>query len=1295
MAAVRAETALARICDLAGRPRGTAFAADGLGTLITSHEAVDGLSRIVVHTSDGRTCLAEAGQITPLPEWDLALVRATGLALPPLVTGAGRPLPDGAPVRLWDGDWLDARIIGSCSATYTSTDRYHPLDGVLVLALPDAAAAQLRLSRRASGTPVLDGVTGSVVGVLGTALHAPRGGRAAAFAVPPHLAALPDPDGPMARLLRRNGATVPGFGSDLNLAGALQLTGLTVGPPPVSPPAAGQPVARPEIAEELRRFGGSGAFVTGLVGDPGTGRTTELAMYAQRRTRGVAPAPTVWLRGADLREGDDSVRAAVGRALEEAGRILLASGGAHDEVVDGSGAAGHVESGAVPVQPGHGSREQPPTGWIAPEPGTCRWGELPTVGDPRETDPDIVARLARQAGRALLVVLDAPEEMPPRLAYDLRRWTAGTSSWLRSVGARMATACRPEFWEQAGAFFPDGMLYVPGGGPDAAAGSPVAGRSAGGGPLLPPCVRVGDLPPGQAVRARARYGLPDGAVARPDSAHPLALRMLAEVRGAQWPGAGPVDGAGRTAPRTARETPGTPPRTGRSGAAAPVATPPADECAPGRAEIFAAYLDLTALRVARRLASADLPAPPGGVVRRLAARVAGQLHEAARYCLGPGQGQLDGATFEQLFPWGGGWAPSVLAAGVLIPAGDGYRFADEEFGDWLQGTHLQLDGALAALVYEAGERRPDGAGSVPVPRYRIGPVVQALLLCARREGPPGLSRRLRELIAALPLPEGEAGPAPVPSSHAAVSGARAAAADAASARAERAWWATHLLGETLLRLPDAEQYTDVLDALAGHVVAAGGSSGFGPLFWRRLPLGTAARVELLRLLLPADPPHGADAEGEGGGAAGRFLEALGELLTAEPRTVQPLLCSWFSDERALRQPRTPQPGRTVRGDAGPPTVADAAQALLHTHRARDTGALLEALADSPHPRAGELLAELARDEPSALCRAVARWARDPRAERRRTAAVYGLRASRHTAADTDRDLLRTVALGLLSRPGDRPVHGHALALLVRDPARRLRHLDEALAHFTETGSPALASALGAALETHHEPVLAAFRVRQRNPEAEVREGLRALAEARGTCAVRRAACLVREYAELLPRTSGDAVALFVRRRLAGDASAHGVLRPLLDELLRVRPATVRVPLARVLGAAEEAPGAELRSVLLAGESDPLVLDALLDASVRHGAAAYGADGAAYAADRRNGAPWTDGADGVRRIGALMAQTTEGAALFDMRLVALARNIPGFAARLAAWTQRDPQAWAPLIGPAVGRTCAALAESPGA
>ncbi|GAA3042433.1 hypothetical protein GCM10020000_21780 [Streptomyces olivoverticillatus] len=109
------------------------------------------------------------------------------------------------------------------------------------------------------------------------------------------------------------------------------------------------------------------------------------------------------------------------------------------------------------------------------------------------------------------------------------------------------------------------------------------------------------------------------------------------------------------------------------------------------------------------------------------------------------------------------------------------------------------------------------------------------------------------------------------------------------------------------------------------------------------------------------------------------------LLMEYPCAAQPLLCRWFSDERLLQ---TVPDVRRVR-----PTVAAAAQALLHTHRRRAIDDLAEALVDAAHPRADELLAALAEDEPSALCRAVDRWAHDDRVERHVAAAAYGLKTA--------------------------------------------------------------------------------------------------------------------------------------------------------------------------------------------------------------------------------------------------------------------------------------------------------------
>lgn len=73
-----ADRALVRISDLAGRPRGTGFVADHRGTVITSHEAVDGLARLVLHAPGDRTCLVPADSVTLLPSLNLALIHMDG-----------------------------------------------------------------------------------------------------------------------------------------------------------------------------------------------------------------------------------------------------------------------------------------------------------------------------------------------------------------------------------------------------------------------------------------------------------------------------------------------------------------------------------------------------------------------------------------------------------------------------------------------------------------------------------------------------------------------------------------------------------------------------------------------------------------------------------------------------------------------------------------------------------------------------------------------------------------------------------------------------------------------------------------------------------------------------------------------------------------------------------------------------------------------------------------------------------------------------------------------------------------
>ncbi|MCX5360354.1 serine protease [Streptomyces sp. NBC_00124] len=1167
------DESLVRIHDLAGRPRGTGFVADHHGTVITSHEAVDGLPRLLLYAAEDRHCVVTADAVTALPELNLALVRTEGLGVDPLPVTVRDRIETGAYVRIAAGCWREARVLGAAAVTYTATDRFHLLDGALELAIGTAGRDALRLGGGAAGGPVLDAATGAVVGVLGTALQG--GGRDAGFAVP----LLPAPPGPLAELLAENAATVPAYGVDLNLAGVLELTATSVGQdgPPgalagyvgrasTGTPGSVTPVQRAATAAEFEAFTEGPAAVLALVGPPGSGRTTELASLAARRNRGARPAPALWLRGADLRDDDTSVADAARRALTRAARIVAAS---HSVQVEDLG----------------------------------------------DVTPERLARLAHTDGRPLLLLLDGPEEMPPVLAHRLTEWTDGTATWLGETRARLVVACRAEYWERAGEGFPGGMLHSPQAQARSArpafedeavqaevgsgGAAPGEGTGRGGGGEKPPCVHLADLHEDEARQARARYGIPEDALTDTDARHPLTLRLLSEVRAAL--------------PDT--DTPGTP------GTRA------------DRHDVFAAHLDLMCLRIAVRLAAEN--GLRGTAVRRLAAKVSGQVHEAARRSLGPGQGELDRESFEAVFPWGQasarlgggtGWASAVLTEGLLVPAGNGYRFAHEELADWIQGMHLDLDEALRALVHRHSPH------PFPVPHHRIGPVVQALLLQSRQHGTPRLALRLEELVQAL-----DADP--------------------------DSWWAARLLTESLLRVPDATPYTGVLRLLADRVVGwrrQGRDQGheqrpvrateFAPDFWLALPLPPITLFDLLRRLVLADgPAHD---------TAPRFLDAASGLLAADPTAVTPHLTRWFDDERPL--PATPHA-----------TVAKAAQVLLHTHRQLALDDLTEVLVDCAHRRADELLAVLAEDEPSAVCRAVDRWAHDERPDRRVAAVAYGLRAAPHVTTEADRELLRYAALSLLARPADCTLHGGALALLVRDPRTRARHLPQALGHFMAGDPQFPPSALVAALATHPEPVLDAFRARLRRPGAGA--ALRTLADVTTPTQARRIAVLVREAVEQRPETAAD-MAAYVDRRLDQGPGARAVLLPLVTGLLDGGSEEVRAALAAVLATpgtpASRPLRRELLEFLLSHERAPAVLDALLRAAARH--------------------PDDGLRELVHRTGLLLVRTPEGAARFDRGLVDLGRRTPGFAAQVAGWLTDAPQQWAAVVGPSTRRMIENLA-----
>ncbi|MFE2170062.1 serine protease, partial [Streptomyces sp. NPDC059447] len=491
---------LVTICDPAGQPRGSGFVADDRGTVVTSHEAVDGLTRVLLHGPAGHSCLAD---VTALPGAEVALVRADGLGVRPLPVSIREAIPQGTYVRLPARGWRQARVLGADALTVD-------------LAIGTDGRDALRMGGEARGGPVIDAETGAVLAVL-------SGGGA----VPLRAAAATEPT--LAELLDRNAATVPAYGADLNLAGALELTGTTLG----SALPLEETVDRSAVAADLDAFTTADAPVLALIGHPGTGRTTALAALAARRSQGPHPSPTLWLRGADLHAQDPDLSTAVTRALEAAARIVTMPGtGGTPETVRAAqrpDAGGAVRAARAVRPPGvdgpvdeawaaqpAGSGGSPDPARVPQSPGWTRAGE-PAPAVRAAGIAEGVARAAVAAGRGLLVVLDAPEEMPPELAHRLAPWTEATAGWLRATGTRLVIAAGPEYWERAGAHYPPEVLHTP---------ARPARR-------LPPALPLGDLTPAEAEAARARLGIPADAVREADARHPLTLRLLAGVRAAQ------------------------------------------------------------------------------------------------------------------------------------------------------------------------------------------------------------------------------------------------------------------------------------------------------------------------------------------------------------------------------------------------------------------------------------------------------------------------------------------------------------------------------------------------------------------------------------------------------------------------------------------------------------------------------------------------------------------------------------------------------------------------------------------
>ena len=504
---------LVRICDLAGRPRGTGFVADDRGTVVTSHEAVDGLGRVVLHAPGDRTCLAEADAITA------AAGGRPGAGAHRRARACGRcrsatreRVEPGTYVRIAARGWREARVLGAAQVTYTATDRFHLVGDALELAI--GTDGQRCAAARAARPP-------------GARCSTPRPARCSPSSAP---RCSPDTGRPASRC--RCGPRAAGrTGRSPNCCGATPRpspgTGTTSTSPacwssprppsarPDGPGARPEPVERPDTVREFA------AFTAALAG-PRPRRRTRHGPYDRTRRARRPPRPR---RGARPHRVAARRRSARRRHLGRRRRRARAR-------------AGRTAS-SPPRARAATWNSSPPSGWR---------------GSPREAGRPLLVAARRARG-------DAARAGPPAGRLDRGhgelaervRGAAGRRLPARALGAGRGPV-------SAGRTAPARTARAP-----AAARAPARSTSAAG----------------EAERARERYGHPGR-------------------------------GDRRRGRRGIRSRCGCSPRCGRR-------CPARCRGSPGREDVFTAHLDLLCLRIAVRIAAASRPrsrgyrrAPAGG-----------------------------------------------------------------------------------------------------------------------------------------------------------------------------------------------------------------------------------------------------------------------------------------------------------------------------------------------------------------------------------------------------------------------------------------------------------------------------------------------------------------------------------------------------------------------------------------------------------------------------------------------------------------------------------------------------------
>jgi hypothetical protein len=391
-----ATRSIVRLRSVDGDVLGTAFPI-APGLLLTCHHVVASLATVMAETYEGPEIECTVRKDRTLATADLAILAAKGETPAPLPISSHKALT---------GDWwtygfrrteaknrsgLPARghLSSTRSVSYAPGRQPYELEEVLTL-------EGGTIEEGFSGAPLFDADWGVVIGVVNADFTGKE--DVAGFAIPIRMAA---EIGTLARRLQQNAKSVIACGPYLNaLAAELAcrrqvrrlLAPLETGDVVVTD----KRIPRLEVEKSVTKFVDSTSNVAVVIGDSGSGKTTELARLAETP---FLSGRCLMVTGSDLHLGK-SFSAILTQVLAES------------------------DEGCLPTDP------------------------LLVVGELLGT-PD----------RPFVVILDALNEGASAIEDALYRWFGEALLTMERMRAKLILSCRPEYWDSIRMVIPERLIF--------------------------------------------------------------------------------------------------------------------------------------------------------------------------------------------------------------------------------------------------------------------------------------------------------------------------------------------------------------------------------------------------------------------------------------------------------------------------------------------------------------------------------------------------------------------------------------------------------------------------------------------------------------------------------------------------------------------------------------------------------------------------------------------------------------------------------------------------------------------